>query len=98
MNFLLYNTTIFTNNLQVGVLKNSALVIRDAHIHELGNAAHLKEKYPDYTSALLPAITAIKQGGTSVLGHCLIDGAKKLRKDLETHALEELVGNVYEGM
>ncbi|MBF0277550.1 MAG: selenium-dependent xanthine dehydrogenase [SAR324 cluster bacterium] len=35
--------------------------------------------------------------GTSVLGHCIIDGAKKLKQDLETQTLEELVGRVYEG-
>lgn len=34
---------------------------------------------------------------TSLLGNAVLDAAKKLAHDLETHRLEELVGRVYEG-
>lgn len=35
--------------------------------------------------------------GTSILGHCIIEAAKKMKLDLEKHSLEELVGKEYEG-
>jgi selenium-dependent xanthine dehydrogenase len=34
---------------------------------------------------------------TSLVGNAMIDCAKKIRQDLASHALEELVGRVYEG-
>lgn len=34
---------------------------------------------------------------TSLVGNAIIDAAKALKKDLESHSLAELVGNVYEG-
>lgn len=35
--------------------------------------------------------------GTSILGHCIIDAAKKMKPDLEKYSLAELVGKEYEG-
>jgi CO/xanthine dehydrogenase Mo-binding subunit len=35
--------------------------------------------------------------GTSIIGHCIIDAAKKLNADLENHSLKELTGKVYDG-
>jgi selenium-dependent xanthine dehydrogenase len=35
--------------------------------------------------------------GTSLVGNAIIETAKQLKKDLETHSLEELAGKTYEG-
>ncbi|MCP4221371.1 MAG: molybdopterin-dependent oxidoreductase, partial [bacterium] len=35
--------------------------------------------------------------GTSLIGNAVLDGARKLKKDLDSHSLEELVGKTYLG-
>ncbi len=35
--------------------------------------------------------------GTSIIGHSVMDAAEKLKKDLESHPLEDLVGKAYAG-
>ena len=49
------------------------------------------------TSKEAPAGMTTASRGTSIIGNSVLDAGSKIKVDLETHSLEELVGREYEG-
>ena len=61
-----------------------------------GLAPELVEICVETTSNAYAGMTTGSRG-TSILGHCIIDAAKKMKPDLEKHSLQDLVGKEYDG-
>jgi selenium-dependent xanthine dehydrogenase len=61
-----------------------------------GLSPDLVEVRVETTSGAYAGMTTGSRG-TSIIGHCIIDAAKKLKTDLEDSTLEDLTGNVYDG-
>lgn len=65
-------------------------------VNETGIPPHVIEVQVDTASGQESGMTTASRA-TSLVGNAVIDAAKRLKADLETKSLAELVGNVYEG-